>query len=47
MIHEQAGRREAPVDEVGPVLDLLQLAFDGAGQVREIGSGEVGQAPFE
>jgi hypothetical protein len=32
---------------VGPVLDLLQLAFDDADQVIEAGGGEVGDGPLE
>jgi hypothetical protein len=32
---------------VGPVLDLLQLALDDAGQAVHVGGGEVGHGPLE
>ena len=40
----QAGRGEAAVDQVRPVLDLLQLAFDDADQGVQVGGSEVGMA---
>jgi hypothetical protein len=43
----QAGRCEAAVDQVGPILDLLQLALDDANQVVQAGSGEVGDGALE
>ena len=43
----QAGGGEAAVDQVGPVLDLLELALDDADQVVQAGSGEVGDGAFE
>ncbi len=32
----QAGRGEAAIDQVGPVLDLLQLTFDDADQAVQL-----------
>ena len=32
----QASRGQAAVDQVGPVLDLLQLALDDAGQAVQV-----------
>jgi hypothetical protein len=43
----QAGRREAAVDQVRPLLDLLQLALDDADHVVQAGSGEVGDEALE
>ena len=43
----QAGAGEAAVDQVGPVLDLLQLALDDADQAVHVGGGEVGDSPLE
>ena len=43
----QAGPGQAAVDQVGPVLDLLELAFDDADQAAEVGRGEVGDSPLE
>src|SRR5437879_5311680 len=43
----QAGPGEAAVDQVGPVLDLLQLALDDADQAVQVGGGEVGHRPLE
>jgi hypothetical protein len=43
----RAGRDEEAVDQVGPVLDLLQLAFDDVDQAVQIGGGEVGHGPLE
>jgi hypothetical protein len=36
----QAGPGQAAVDQVGPVLDLLQLALDDADQAGQVGGGE-------
>src|SRR5260221_519955 len=36
---DQAGRGEAAVDQMGPVLDLLQLALDDADQAVQVGGG--------
>src|SRR5260221_461697 len=44
---DQAGRGEAAVDQMGPVLDLLQLALDDADQAVQVGGGEVGHGPLE
>ncbi len=46
-IDGQAGPGEAAVDHVGPVLDLLQLALDDAGQAVQVGGGEAGDGPLE
>src|SRR5512142_2677342 len=43
----QAGRGQAAVDKVGPVLDLLQLALDDADQAGLVGGGEVGDGALE
>jgi len=43
----QARRGHAAADQVGPVLDLLQLALDDADQVVQVGGGEVGDGAFE
>jgi len=43
----QAGGGEAAVDQVGPVLDLLELALDDADQGVHVGGGEVGHGPLE
>jgi hypothetical protein len=43
----QAGSGQAAVDQVGPVLDLLQLALDDADQAVQVGGGEVGHGPLE
>jgi len=43
----QAGAGQAAVDQVGPVLDLLQLALDDADQAGLVGGGEVGDRPLE
>src|SRR5437762_1120729 len=43
----QAGAGEAAVDQVGPVLDLFQLALDDADQAVQVGGGEVGHGPLE
>ena len=43
----QAGGGQAAVDQVGPVLDLLQLAFDDADQPVQVGGREVGHGPLE
>ena len=42
----EAGGGQAAVDQVGPVLDLLQLAHDEADQAVQIGGGEVGYGPL-
>src|SRR6516225_6213508 len=42
----QAGPGQAAVDQVGPVLDLLQLALDDADQPGLVGGGEVGHGPL-
>ena len=39
----QPGSGEAPLDEAGPVLDLLQAVPDDLDEVAEAGDGEVGQ----
>src|SRR2546430_1034051 len=43
----QAGRGQAAVDQVGPVLDFLQLALDDADQAVQVGGGEVSHGPLE
>ena len=43
----EAGGGQAAVDQVGPVLDLLQLAFDDTDQVVQAGGGEVGHGAFQ
>jgi hypothetical protein len=43
----QAGGGQAAVDQVGPVLDFLQLALDDADQAVQVGGGEVGDGPLE
>src|SRR6266849_6323164 len=43
----QAGGGQAAVDQVGPVLDLLQLALDDADQAVQAGRGEVDHGPLE
>src|SRR6266702_7396933 len=43
----QAGPGQAAVDQVGAVLDLLQLALDDADQALQVGGGEVGDGPLE
>src|SRR6266849_2803721 len=43
----QASGGEAAVDQVGPVLDLLQLALDDPDQAVQVGGGEVGDGPLE
>ncbi|MFI1031345.1 hypothetical protein [Streptomyces sp. NPDC020951] len=47
MIHDQAVGREAVIDQVAPILDLLQFALDDAGQAGEIGSREEGQVQLD
>jgi len=44
---ELDGPGQAAVDQVRPVLDLLQLALDDAGQAVHVGGGEVGHGPLE
>ena len=39
----QPSSGEAPLDEAGPVLDLLQAVPDDLDEVAEAGDGEVGQ----
>lgn len=50
-LDSQAGGGQAAVDQVGPVLDFLQLALDDADQAGLIGGGEargtVGRAAAE
>src|SRR6266851_4115709 len=46
-LDRQAGGGQAAVDQVGPVLDLLQLALDDADQAVHGGGGEVGDGPLE
>ena len=36
----QAGGGQAAVDQVGPVLNLLELALDDADQAGQVGGGE-------
>ena len=43
----QTGGGQAAVDQMGPVLDLLQLALDDAGQAVQVGDGDVGDGPLE
>src|SRR2546430_4497302 len=43
----QAGGSQAAVDQVRPVLELLQLALDDADQAVQVGGGEVGHGPLE
>jgi hypothetical protein len=43
----QAGAGQAAVDQVGPVLDLLELALDDADQAGLVGGGVVGHGPLE
>ena len=43
----QAGGGQAAIDQVGPVLDLLQLALDDADHAGLVGGGEVGDRPLE
>ena len=43
----EAGGGQAAVDQVGPVLDLLELALDDADQAVQVGGGEVGDGPLE
>jgi hypothetical protein len=43
----QAGAGQAAIDQVGPVLDLLQLALDDADQAGLVGGGEAGRGPLE
>jgi hypothetical protein len=43
----QTGSRQTADDQVRAVLDPLQLPLDRTGQVREIGSGEVGLGQLE
>jgi hypothetical protein len=43
----QAGGGEAAVDQMGPVLDLLQLAFDDTHQVIQARGGEASRGAFE
>src|SRR5215470_12582958 len=45
--NSQPGRGQAAVDQVGPVLDLLQLALDDADQAVQVGGGEVDHGPLE
>jgi hypothetical protein len=46
-LDRQAGGSQAAVDQVGPVLDLLELALDDADQAVQVGGGEVGDGPLE
>src|SRR6266566_8127195 len=46
-LDSQAGCGQAAVDQVGPVLDLLQLALDDPDQAVQVGGGEVGHGPLE
>jgi hypothetical protein len=45
----EAGGGQAAVDQVGPVLDLLQLVLDDSDQAGLVGGGggEVGDGPLE
>ena len=43
----QACSGQAAVDQVGPVLDLLQLALDDADQAVHVGGGEVDHGSLE
>src|SRR6266536_2715815 len=43
----QAGGGQAAVDQVRPVLDLLQLALDDADQAVQVGRGKVDHGPLE
>src|SRR6266852_1450092 len=43
----EAGSGQAAVDQVRPVLDLLQLALDDADQAVQVGGGEVGHGPLQ
>ena len=46
-LDSRAGCGQAAVDQVGPVLDLLQLALDDPDQAVHVGGGEVGHGPLE
>src|SRR5215831_5400985 len=46
-LDSQAGAGQAAVDQVGPVLDLLQLALDDADHAGLVGGGEVDDRPLE
>src|SRR6266576_730619 len=46
-LDSQASAGQAAVNQVGPVLDLLQLALDDADQAVQVGGGEVGHGPIE
>src|SRR5229473_582033 len=43
----QAGPGQAAVDQVRPVLDLLQLALDDADQAVQVSGGEVDHGPLQ
>src|SRR5689334_1164484 len=43
----QACSRQAALDQMGPVLDLLQLALEYADQAGLVSGGEVGDGPLE
>ena len=43
----QASCGQAAIDEVRPVLDLLQLALDDADQAVHVGGGEVDHGPLQ
>nr|WP_329266569.1 hypothetical protein [Streptomyces sp. NBC_01451] len=45
--HDQSGLGEAAVDQFRTVLDLLEFALHDAGQVVEVGGGEVGQTALD
>jgi hypothetical protein len=46
-LDSQAGPGQAAVDQMRPVLDLLQLALDDPDQAVQVGSGEVGDGALE
>ncbi|MFI8917361.1 hypothetical protein ACIGW4_37960, partial [Streptomyces sp. NPDC053513] len=46
-VHDQAGADQAAVNHVRAVLDLLEPMLDGAGDLTEVGCGEVANVTLD
>ncbi len=47
VVHDEVGAGEAAVDQVCAVLDHLEFALDGPGELVEVGGGEVADVAFD
>ncbi|MEU8249214.1 hypothetical protein [Nonomuraea sp. NPDC048916] len=47
MFDRQACLGEAPVEQVGSILNLLEFAFDDPDESVQVGHDEVGRGPLE